>query len=91
MIASNPPSVAAQWSGVYLPGRRRDSAAHPPMPKRKGSPEEVVPGVDVGFGGDQLSEDSAIAAERRPVQCGIAIAVHGKRSRKLRLRARRRR
>jgi hypothetical protein len=41
-----------------------------------GAPD-AGPGVHVGVGIDERSDDSAIAAERRPVQRGVAIAVHG--------------
>ncbi len=41
-----------------------------------GAPE-VVLGVHVGVGIDERSDDSAIAVVRRPVQRGVAIAVHG--------------
>ena len=37
----------------------------------------VVLGVHVGVGIDERSDHSAIAVERRPVQRGPAIAVHG--------------
>jgi hypothetical protein len=43
---------------------------------RKGAPV-VGLGVDVGVGGDQTTDGSAIAAVRRQVQRGESFAVHG--------------
>jgi hypothetical protein len=61
-----------------LPARQTAGARplQPPMPKRKGAPMAVL-GVDGGFRCDQFSDDSAIAAVRRHVQRGLAIAAHG--------------
>ncbi len=41
-----------------------------------GAPAAVL-GVHVGVGFDERSDHSAIAVHRRPVQRGVAIAVHG--------------
>ena len=41
-----------------------------------GAPD-VVLGVDVGVGIDERSDHSAIAVDRRKVQRGAAISVHG--------------
>jgi hypothetical protein len=57
---------AAQCKGVPARQTVETRSPHPPTPKRKGSPLAVL-GVDVGFGGDQFSDDSAIVEARRQV------------------------
>ncbi len=61
------PTAAATRPGA-LNGRFAASANGAPV---------AVPGVHVGVGIDERSDDSAIAAIRRMVQRGEAIAVHG--------------
>ncbi len=61
------PTAAATRRGA-LNGRFAASA--------NGAPVAVL-GVHVGVGIDERSDDSAIAEERRIVQRGPAIAVHG--------------
>jgi hypothetical protein len=60
--------TAAGDSAAALIGRFAASA--------NGAPVAVL-GVHVGVGIDEQSDDSAIADNRRPVQRGAAIAVHG--------------
>jgi hypothetical protein len=61
------PTAAGDSAGA-LNGRFAASA--------NGAPAAVL-GVHVGVGNDERSDHSAIAVVRRPVQCGVAIAVHG--------------
>ena len=61
------PTAAATRRGA-LNGRFAASA--------NGAPAAVL-GVHVGVGIDERSDHSAIAVVRRPVQRGVAIAVHG--------------
>jgi hypothetical protein len=73
------PLAAAQCSGVALHGRRRRGLGRRTPPIRRsgnGAPVAVCV-VHVGVESDERSDDSAIAEDRRPVQRGAVIAVHG--------------
>jgi hypothetical protein len=73
------PLYAASCSGVHLHGRRRRGLGRhtPPIAASGNGAPAAVLGVHVGAGCDERSDDSAIAAFRRPVQRGVAKAAHG--------------
>jgi hypothetical protein len=75
---SESPLDAAQCSGVHLHGGGDSARRTPPIHRSGNGAPDVVLGVHVGAGSDERSDDSAIAADRRPVQRGGAIIpVHG--------------
>jgi hypothetical protein len=67
------PLRAASCSGVFLHGSAGALGRFAASGLGNGAPTAVLGGA----GCDEQSDDSAIAVERRPVQRGASIAVHG--------------
>jgi hypothetical protein len=69
---------AAAWPCTADGGGDSASALNGRFAASANGAPDAVPGVHVGVGIDEQSDDSAIAVLRRRVQRGEAIAVHGR-------------